>query len=174
MKKLMTAITLGALLATSTLPAEALAQPWSDHGNGHRDDDRRDNDRRDRDDRDRDRGRHDRRDNDRRGPPTQKWRGWHSDRDIRHFDRYDRAKWRGGHWWRGRHNERDGWWWVVGNLFYPYAARYTAIPDPYTPPVIIANGRPMASSSWYYCGSPSGYYPYVQACRVPWRSVVRW
>jgi hypothetical protein len=171
MKKLMTAIALGALLATSIAPAEALAQPWNDRNRDHRDDDRRDNARHDRDRGDRDR--HDRRDNDRRGPPTHKWRGWHSDRDIRHFDRYDRAKWRQGKWWRGRHDGRDGWWWVVGNLFYPYASRYATTPDPYTPPVIVTSGRPTASS-WYYCASPSGYYPYVDACRVPWRAVVRW
>jgi hypothetical protein len=169
MKKLMTALTLGALLTTSVVPADALAQPWNNRGNDHRDNDRRDNDRRDNDRRDNDR----RSDNDRRGPPTQKWRGWHSDRDIRHFDRYDRAKWRQGKWWKGRHDGRDGWWWIVGNLFYPYAARVGAYPDPYAPPVIVASSRP-AASSWYYCSSPSGYYPYVQACRTPWRAVVRW
>ena len=25
--------------------------------------------------------------------------------------------------------------------------------------------------SWYWCGAPAGYYPYVQQCAVPWQAV---
>jgi hypothetical protein len=30
---------------------------------------------------------------------------------------------------------------------------------------------PPASQSYYYCGNPAGYYPYVATCQTPWQSV---
>lgn len=47
---------------------------------------------------------------------------WRHDRhwygDIRRFHKHDLNYWRAGHWWRGRHKERLGWYWVVGDNYY--------------------------------------------------------
>jgi hypothetical protein len=61
---------------------------------------------------------------------------------------------------RGYHNER----WArdhSGGLLYPPLI-IGAVPPP---PV------PARTGSWYRCDSPAGYYPYISACRTPWRTV---
>lgn len=71
--------------------------------------------------------------------------------------------------------------WGPDPFFYPYRP-YIYSPPPVIieqrePPVYIqrqlapAAPAPTASSSWYYCPKPSGYYPYVQSCSQPWVSV---
>ncbi|MBV8047971.1 MAG: hypothetical protein JO171_12490 [Paludibacterium sp.] len=30
---------------------------------------------------------------------------------------------------------------------------------------------PAPSNTWYYCGKPKGYYPYVPKCKMPWQPV---
>jgi hypothetical protein len=95
-------------------------------------------------------------------------RGWHDD-DIRRFHERDVDVWRGGHWWHGRHDGRPGWWWVVGNAWYFYPTPVYPYPDPYQPPSFAPPPAPPAN--YYYCNNPAGYYPYVQACNVPWRMV---
>jgi len=56
------------------------------------------------------------------------WRGpgprWHG--DIRHFPEHDIVVWRGGHWVRGWHVSRFGWWWVI-------PGGCTSIPPPSIP-----------------------------------------
>ena len=62
-----------------------------------------------------------------------------------------------------------GWW---GPPYPAYAA----------PPVIVqappAYGQPApapappATSYWYYCPNPQGYYPYIQQCPAGWLQVV--
>jgi len=99
--------------------------------------------------------------------------GWH-DRDILRFHEHDLDHWRGGRWFHGPHGGRDGWWWIVGGVWYFYPAPVYPYPDPYLPPVVVAPapvpaGPPMRY--YYYCPSPPGYYPYVAGCRVPWRAV---
>lgn len=43
------------------------------------------------------------------------------------------------------------------------------------PPVVVAQptyvSQPAAASTWYFCDSPRGYYPYVTACSAGWRAV---
>jgi hypothetical protein len=46
------------------------------------------------------------------------------------------------------------------------------------PAVVLAPGVPLygppgpaPTGFWYLCGAPTGYYPMVQACRMPWRRV---
>ena len=71
--------------------------------------------------------------------------------------------------------------WGPDPFFYPYR------PYIYSPPPVIIEQReppvyiqrqmtptpplPAASSNWYYCQNPPGYYPYVQSCSQPWVSV---
>ena len=91
--------------------------------------------------------------------------------------RPDRDAWRGGAWRHEWHDGRLGWWWVLGSswYFYPepiypyppyeqsvYAAPYAPLPD--------AGGWP-SPQFWYFCDDPTGYYPYVASCSVPWREV---
>ena len=98
---------------------------------------------------------------------------WH-DRDIRHFHDHDFDRWRGGRWVHGPHGGRLGWWWVVGGAWYFYPAPVYPYPNPYVPPVVAAPAPPPAAApaQYYFCDRPRGYYPYVAACRVPWRLVV--
>jgi hypothetical protein len=35
-----------------------------------------------------------------------------------------------------------------------------------------AQAAPAASSFWYYCVEPAGYYPYVKNCNKAWMQVV--
>lgn len=90
--------------------------------------------------------------------------GWHG--DIHHFRDQDFNRWRGGHWFHGPHDGRNGWWWQVGGTWYFYPAPVYPYPDPYVPPVVDA---PPPAQSWYYCNNPPGYYPYVPQCSVPWQ-----
>jgi hypothetical protein len=91
---------------------------------------------------------------------------WHG--DLKSFHDHDFDRWRGGGWIHGRHDGRQGWWWVVGPQWYFYPAPVYPYPDPYVPPVMTA---PVAAPSWYYCANPPGYYPYVARCAVPWQPV---
>ena len=63
--------------------------------------------------------------------PPHRWDG-----DIHHFQGRDFERWRGGGWFHGLHEGRDGWWWVVGPDFYFYPAPVYPYPDPYVPPVV--------------------------------------
>lgn len=91
--------------------------------------------------------------------------GWH-DRDIHHFRDHDFARWRGGHWFHGRHDGRLGWWWTVGPDWYYYPRAIYPYPNPYVPPYAAPG-----ASAWYFCPPLNNYYPYVAACPVPWQVV---
>lgn len=98
------------------------------------------------------------------GPPPRyerppMWRG-----DIHRFHEHDIVVWRGGRWWRGPHDGRDGWWWIVGGAWYWYPQPVYPFPDPYRPPLVSA----PPGEAWFYCRNPAGYYPYVARCFVPW------
>ncbi len=92
------------------------------------------------------------------------YRHWHG--DHHHFYGYDLDHWRHGNWWRGWHEGRQGWWWIVGGVWYWYPAPVYPFPDPYRPPLVPAA---PPGQYWYYCPNPPGYYPYVPACPVPWQ-----
>lgn len=91
---------------------------------------------------------------------------WHG--DIRHFRDQDFGRWRGGQWFHGPHDGRNGWWWTVGSQWYFYPAPVYPYPDPYIPPVVDVP-PPAPAQTWYYCANPQGYYPYVAQCAVPWQ-----
>lgn len=103
---------------------------------------------------------------------------------IHEFHDRDLHAWRGGHWYHGRHGGRDGWWWIVGGVYYWYPARVYPYPDPFIPPaarlapVPPAPPPPIAQSVpgdaprvWYYCDAAGDYYPYVPSCPSGWRIV---
>lgn len=60
-------------------------------------------------------------------------------------------------------------------VFYPPPVVYA--PGYYAPPTVIIREAPPAyvergaSSYWYYCDFPAGYYPYVKECQGTWRAV---
>lgn len=58
---------------------------------------------------------------------------------------------------------------------YPYAYPYPAPPPYYAPSAVYAPaadpGYGVASSTWYYCDNPRGYYPDVPQCNSGWRAV---
>jgi hypothetical protein len=101
-----------------------------------------------------------------------RWRG-----DIRRFHEHDVDVWRRGHWYHGHHLGRNGWWWIVGGVWYFYPTPVYPYPDPFLPPgppVAVAppvQAPPQPQQYWYYCRNPEGYYPYVPQCRVPWEAV---
>jgi len=55
----------------------------------------------------------------------------------------------------------------------PPAYYYPPPPAYYPPPAVYAPPAPIApqAQTWYYCGNPKGYYPYVAACNAGWRQV---
>jgi hypothetical protein len=90
-------------------------------------------------------------------------------------------------WYRGRVFIRPS---VVVPLG-PYWGPYYWEPYPYYPPPVVVTPPPVyvqpapqvqptpqtpdqppaASSFWYYCENPQGYYPYVQQCPDGWQPV---
>jgi hypothetical protein len=100
---------------------------------------------------------------------------WHG--DIHRFHEYDYDRWRHGSWVEGDHGGRHGWWWTVEGEWYYYPAPVYPFPDPYTPPTVVVESTPQATvvttaPTYYYCGTPRGYYPYVAQCYGPWQKVV--
>jgi len=57
----------------------------------------------------------------------------------------DVDRWHGGRWFHGEHLRRLGWWWLVGDSWYFYAAPVYPYPDPYAPPTVAA----PATGYWY-------------------------
>ena len=96
--------------------------------------------------------------------------GWR-DHDIHRFHEHDLGRWQGGRWYHGRHGAHDGWWWIVGGVWYFYPRPIYPYPSPYQPPIIVAPPPPAPPPVYYYCDDPPGYYPYVATCRQPWRAV---
>jgi len=88
------------------------------------------------------------------------------DRDIHRFHERDMARWQHGRWFRGPHDGRAGWWWIVGDTWYFYPRPIYPYPDPYVPPA----ATPTANA-WYYCAPSQAYYPYVPTCPAPWQVV---
>jgi len=92
------------------------------------------------------------------------WRG-----DISRFHDDDFDFWRGGRWFHGPHDGRDGWWWLVGDVWYFYSAPIYPYPDPYTPPMVVVEPVQAGATVYWYCPSTASYYPYVASCPTPWQ-----
>lgn len=80
------------------------------------------------------------------------------------FREHESRNWQGGYWHQGFHDGRMGWWWVLGGGWYYYPAPIY----PYPPVMAVVPPGQLL----YYCGSPAGYYPYVQQCQMPWQQVM--
>jgi hypothetical protein len=135
------------VLTTALLAAVAVTPVFADEGRGH------------------ERG-------ERHGEGRSEWRG-----DIHNFHEHDYDHWRGGRWFHGFHEGHGGWWWIIDGGWYFYPAPVYPYPDPYTPPVVVAEPVPVAPmgvppSYVYYCPNPAGYYPYVPRCYAAWERVV--
>jgi hypothetical protein len=93
--------------------------------------------------------------------------------DIRHFRARDLDRWQSGHWSHEPHENRDGWWWIVGTTWYWYPQPIYPYPDPYLPAPAAAimpqHSGGASPEYWYYCADPAGYYPYVPQCDVNWQ-----
>jgi hypothetical protein len=102
-------------------------------------------------------------------------------------DAFAARRHRGGHGWHGHRHVGVGV--VVGSPFF-WGPRYyppAYYPPAYYPPVVIerrappvyveqsppAESRPQTryAGYWYYCQSPSGYYPEVRECPMGWVKV---
>ncbi len=106
-----------------------------------------------------------------RAPDVARHEDWSRRGDIRRFPQEDMNRWRGGRWFHGDHEGRNGWWWIVGDSWYLYPQPVYPYPDPYIPPA--APPAPQASAqAWYYCASAQNYYPYVTSCPEGWTPVV--
>ena len=95
---------------------------------------------------------------------------WHN-RDIRHFEKHDRAVWHGGVWRHGRYGGRLGWWWIVGPTWYYYPRPIYPAPDPYIPPVTTIQSPAPQVQNWYYCEASKEYYPYTSSCPGGWKTI---
>jgi hypothetical protein len=104
-------------------------------------------------------------------------RAWRGGGDMRHFGGHDMGVWRAGGWRHTYYNGRLGWWWVAGGAWYFYPQAVYPYPDPYVPPVIVAQQAPatlvqaQTQQFWYYCEPSKTYYPYVSSCEAEWKAV---
>lgn len=92
--------------------------------------------------------------------------------------------WTHGHWQKGWHRGRYGWWWRSRDRWYfyltpfePYPPYYGAGPIPLTdtPAPSFLYPAPLTgtpSLSRWYCLSPPGFYPFVTSCSGGWTEVV--
>lgn len=85
----------------------------------------------------------------------------------------DEKRWRTGHWVHDWHEKRFSWWWVVDPFWYAYPQPVYPYPTyvAATPPQTGSARRGRAAVIWYYCDSPSGYFPSVRACSRGWYKV---
>lgn len=84
--------------------------------------------------------------------------------------------WRAGYWGPGYWG--SGYWgpwpyaWGAA-VALPYAVAPVVVNTAPAAPVIVQPAAEVpASSYWYYCTQPAGYFPYVQQCSQPWMKVV--
>ena len=71
-------------------------------------------------------------------------------------DDWNHHGWGGHHDWEEHHRGLD---WVFNFGFFPQPR----------PVVVMPVMQPVRQA--YYCAAPSGYYPYVSACSMPWQIV---
>jgi len=93
-------------------------------------------------------------------------RGRHDSRraEIHRFNDHDRERWRAGHWHRGKHAGRIGWWWIAGGAWYYYPAPVYPYPNPYQPPLLPA---PAVGQFLVLLRQSPGLLPH--GCAVPGR-----
>lgn len=75
------------------------------------------------------------------------------------YQRHDLGYWNRGHWWRGSHGNRSGWWYVVGDDWHPFEK---PTHDIYAP-------LGEEAGWWYWCTMYMDYYPNVSLCPGGWQ-----
>jgi hypothetical protein len=78
--------------------------------------------------------------------------------------------WRAGYWGPGYWGPWPYAWGATVAL--PYAVAPLVVNTAPAAPVVQPLPEAPASSYWYYCTQPAGYFPYVQQCSQPWMKVV--
>ena len=123
-------------------------------------------------------GQHEERGHEERGRVEMRHEGPAFHGEIGRFHEHDWAVWHGGRWEHGYHGGRLGWWWVAGGIWYFYPYPVYPYPDPFVPPVVVTQPAqpgvlppPPTPTSWYYCNSARGYYPYIPSCPEGWQQV---
>ena len=101
--------------------------------------------------------------------------------DFRSLNAVERAAWVRGRWHHGCRNRICGWWWFTGDYWYWYAAPMYPYPDYISPeeaepsdeetPTEATPPQDLSGDTFYYCADPSGYYPQIPICNVPWEAV---
>jgi hypothetical protein len=110
-------------------------------------------------------------------------------RNYHHFNEREPATWRNGNWHHTSYGGRFGWWWVVGGVWYWYAAPIYPYPTvvpiepilvapivaepprmvmPPPQPTFAAAPQPLML---YWCDDPKGFAPHVQNCNVDWKPI---
>jgi hypothetical protein len=103
-------------------------------------------------------------------------------RDVRHFDRADMARWRGGNWNNTCFAGRCGWWWLAAGTWYYYNQPVYPYPlivpeTTYVEPDLSDSDAPAAMvvapppKFRYYCSNPAGYYPQVPNCNGQYQEI---
>jgi len=103
-------------------------------------------------------------------------------RDFRHLPPAERALWTRGRWHHGCYRRICGWWWFTGGFWYWYLEPEFPYPDEISDydyedsddesaPPEATPPRDRTGDVYYYCGDPSGYYPDVPTCNLPWQAV---
>jgi hypothetical protein len=110
------------------------------------------------------------------------WRGAYPGWGVGYWGPGAGLYWRGGPgYWAGWPYYGYGYGWGAG-FAYPYTYAYPPLvlnTSP-APQVFIQQEAPApaaaaalpATSYWYYCTQPAGYFPYVQGCSHAWMKVV--
>ncbi len=80
------------------------------------------------------------------------WHRWHGE-DLHH--------WQHGRWHHGYHGDNYGWWWVSGDVWFPFTVPVYPYPDFWTP-------ESYDVGYYYWCESLQAYYPYVTDCPEDW------
>ena len=106
-----------------------------------------------------------------------------SGHSYKHWNKRERAIWRGGEWRHEKYMGRYGWWWTTGGMLYfyeepeyPYPQSVSGveyeIPDEdQLPQDYIQEPAEDPFYYWYYCEDPRGYYPYIPECPGGWITV---
>jgi hypothetical protein len=80
--------------------------------------------------------------------------------------------WRAGYWGPGYWGGPRPYAWGA-TVALPYVvAPYVVNTAPAAPVIVQSAPEAPATSYWYYCTQPAGYFPYVQQCDQPWMKVV--